>query len=59
MQPVLEVELSTPGDDVSKKVAVEGGVFSNRASRSNVRFVVTSWSKRTWCGAIAAHCFWT
>jgi hypothetical protein len=27
MQPVLEVELTSPGDDMSKKVAVEGRVL--------------------------------
>ena len=50
MQPVLEVELSTPGDDVGEKVAVEGGVFLQEGFQI----------QRPFCGdeLVQAHLVW-
>ena len=58
VQPVFSTALRARKPRARKGLRREGQVAEG-ASRSSVRLVVTSWSKRTWCGAIAAHCFWT
>jgi len=50
MQPVLEIKLSAPGDDVGKKVAVEGGVLLQKGFQI----------QRPLCGneLVQAHLVW-
>ena len=55
VQPVLEVELAAPLDDVGEHVAVEGRVLGEQHVEVERRLMVMRWSSCTCVGGIAAH----
>ena len=59
MEAVLEVEVAAPGHHMGEQVAVEGGVLLQQRLEVQRPLGGDKLVERTWCGAMAAHCFWT